>query len=160
MMAAARFVPQGVEYVRAGRWKTWEPSLFVGQDIHHMTVGIVGFGRIGIEFAKRARGFDMQVLYHDVYRREPDFERQHGVEYRELDQLLAESDYVTLHVDLNADTRKLMNAERLGKMKPSAILINAARGGVVDTDALYQALKVGTIAGELPSTSPIPSRSG
>ncbi len=157
MMAASRYVVQGVEYARAGKWQTWEPNLFIGQDIHHTTVGIVGFGRIGIEFAKRARGFDMRVLYHDVYRRDAEFERQHGIEYRELDDLLAESDHVTVHVDLNPDTRKLFNAERFRKMKRSAYLINAARGPIVDTEALYQALKNGEIAGAaLDVTDPEP----
>jgi glyoxylate reductase len=157
MMAAGRYVVQGVEYVRAGRWETWEPNLFVGQDIHHTTVGIVGLGRIGLEFAKRAHGFDMRVLYYDVYRRDADFERQHAVEYRDLDDLLAESDYVTIHVDLNEHTRKLFNAERFRRMKPNAYLINAARGPIVDTEALYQALKSGEIAGAaLDVTDPEP----
>jgi glyoxylate reductase len=157
MMGIARYVAQGSEYVKAGRWKTWEPSLFVGQDIHHATVGIVGFGRIGIEFAKRARGFDMRVLYHDQYRRPAEFEHEHGVEYRELDALLAESDFITVHVDLNDSTRKLFNAETLGRMKPTAYLINAARGPIVDTEALYGALKDRTIAGAaLDVTDPEP----
>jgi glyoxylate reductase len=157
MMGAARYVSQGVEYVRTGKWKTWEPNLFVGQDIHHSTVGIVGMGRIGIEFAKRARGFDMRVLYYDVYRRDAEFERQHGIEYRELEALLAEADFVTIHVDLNDSTRRLFNAERFRKMKPSAYLINAARGPIVDTEALYQALKSGQIAGAaLDVTDPEP----
>lgn len=157
MMAAARYVPQGVEYVRAGKWKTWEPSLFVGQDIHHATVGIVGLGRIGLEFARRARGFDMQVLYYDVNRREADFERQHGIEYREFEVLLAESDFVTIHVDLNDSTRKLFNAERFKRMRKTAYLINAARGPIVDTEALYEALRSGQIAGAaLDVTDPEP----
>jgi glyoxylate reductase len=157
MMSAARYVSQGVEYVRTGKWKTWEPNLFVGQDIHHSTVGIVGMGRIGIEFAKRARGFDMQVLYYDVYRREADFEREQGIEYRELDMLLSEADFVTIHVDLNDSTRRLFNAERFRKMKRSAYLINAARGPIVDTEALYDALKSGQIAGAaLDVTDPEP----
>ena len=157
MMAAGRYVVQGVEYVRAGRWQTWEPNLFVGQDIHHTTVGIVGLGRIGLEFAKRAHGFDMRVLYYDVYRRDAEFDREHAVEYRELDDLLAESDYVTIHVDLNEHTRKLFNAERFRRMKPNAYLINAARGPIVDTEALYEALKSGEIAGAaLDVTDPEP----
>jgi glyoxylate reductase len=157
MMAVARYVPQGVEYVRSGHWKTWEPSLFIGQDIHHAAVGIVGMGRIGIEFAKRARGFDMRVLYYDVFRRDAEFEREHAIEFRELDELLAESDFITIHVDLNENTRKLFNAERIGRMKPTAYLINAARGPIVDTEALYQALKAGRIAGAaLDVTDPEP----
>jgi glyoxylate reductase len=160
MMAAARFVPQGVEYVRAGKWQTWEPSLFVGQDIHHTTVGIVGMGRIGIEFAKRARGFDMQVLYYDVYRRDAEFEGEHAVAYRDLEDLIAESDYITIHVDLNDSTRKLFNAERFARMKPTAYLVNAARGPIVDTEALYQALQSGQIAGaavDVTDPEPLPA---
>jgi glyoxylate reductase len=157
MMAVARYVPQGAEYVKSGKWKTWEPSLFVGQDIHHATIGIVGLGRIGLEFAKRARGFDMRVIYHDAFRRPEDFERERGVEYRELDDLLAESDFITVHVDLNDTTRKMFDAERLGKMKPTAYLINAARGPIVDTEALYDALRSGIIAGAaLDVTDPEP----
>lgn len=157
MMAIGRYLVQANRYVREGRWKTWEPSLFVGQDIHHSTVGIVGLGRIGLEFAKRARAFDMRILYYDVFRRDPAFEQEHGVEYRELDDLLAEADFVTIHVDLNERTRKLFNAERLKKMKKTAYLINAARGPIVDTEALYEALKSGQIAGAaLDVTDPEP----
>ena len=157
MMAAARQVVQAERYVRSGQWETWEPNLFVGQDIHHATLGIVGLGRIGTEFAKRARGFDMRVLYSDVQRRPAEFEREHGVEFRKLDDLLAESDFVTIHVDLNDSTRKLFNREHFQKMKSTAYLINAARGAIVDTDALYEALKSGQIAGAaLDVTDPEP----
>ena len=102
----------------------------------------------------------MTVLYYDVYRRDAEFERQHGVEYRELDDLLAESDYVTIHVDLNEHTRKLFNAERIGRMRKNAILINAARGPIVDTEALYQALanrQIGGAALDVTDPEPLPA---
>jgi glyoxylate reductase len=145
MLAAARYVVPGMEYVKAGKWKTWSPTLFVGRDVHHATLGIVGMGRIGQEMAKRGRGFDMQVIYHDVYRRE-DLEREHGYRYVDVDTLLGESDFVTVHVDLNPGTRKMFSTDAFKKMKNTAILVNAARGPMVDTDALYVALKSGEIA--------------
>jgi glyoxylate reductase len=160
MMAIARQVPQSADYVKAGRWTAWNPTIFVGQDLHHTTLGIVGLGRIGREFAKRARGFDMRLLYHNRHRLPAEVEREQGVEYRPLDDLLAEADYVSLHVDLNETTRKLIDAARLAKMKPTAYLINAARGPIVDTEALYQALRDGTIAGaalDVTDPEPIPA---
>ena len=156
LMAAARYVAPGMQYVRDGKWKTWSPTLFVGRDVHHATLGIVGMGRIGQEMAKRGRGFDMEILYYDVYRRE-DLEQQHGWRYVDLDTLLSESDFVTIHVDLNDDTRKMFSTEAFKKMKPSAYLINAARGPIVDTDALYEAVRDGEIAGAgLDVTDPEP----
>ncbi len=106
LMAVARFVAPGVQYVRDGKWTTWSPTLFVGRDIHHATLGIVGLGRIGQEMAKRGTGFDMPILYYDVFRRE-NLERQHGWRYVDFDTLLREADFVTIHVDLNEGTRKL-----------------------------------------------------
>lgn len=156
MMAAARYVVAGMEYVKAGKWKTWSPTLFIGRDIHHATLGIVGMGRIGQEMAKRARGFDMRVLYHDMVRREA-LEQEHGYQYVDLDTLLRESDYISLHVDLNPSTHRMFNGEAFKKMKPTAYLVNAARGPIVDTDALYAAVKSGQIAGAaLDVTDPEP----
>ncbi len=156
LMAAARYVVPGMEYVKAGKWKSWSPTLYVGRDVHHATLGIVGMGRIGQEMAKRGRGFDMDIVYHDVYRRE-DLEQQHGYRYVDLDRLLRESDFVTVHVDLNPNTRKMFSAEAFKKMKNTAVLVNAARGPMVDTDALYEALKSGEIAGAgLDVTDPEP----
>jgi glyoxylate reductase len=158
LLSAARLVPQGVQYVRDGKWTTWGPLLLLGQDVHHATLGVIGMGRIGQEVAKRARGFDMQVLYYDVYRRE-DLEQQLGYRYADVDTLLRESDFVTLHVDLNAQTRKLINAEALAKMKRTAILVNAARGPIVDQKALADALRDGVIAGaalDVTDPEPIP----
>jgi glyoxylate reductase len=158
LMAAARMIPQGIQYVKQGRWTTWGPLLLRGQDIHHATLGIVGLGRIGQEVAKRARGFDMTILYHDAYRRE-DLEREHGYRYVDMDTLLRESDFVTLHVDLNPQTRGMLNAAAFNQMKPTAIVVNAARGPIIDPDALYAALKNGEIAGaalDVTQPEPIP----
>src|SRR5919199_1502418 len=157
LMAAARRMPEGYDYVRQGRWKTWGPMLLLGPDVHHATLGIVGFGRIGREIAKRARGFDMQTLYYDVQAASPEDEQRLNARRASMDEVLAQSDFVTLHVNLSPETYHLMNQERLAKMKPSAILVNASRGPVVDPDALYDALKAGVIAGAaLDVTEPEP----
>lgn len=146
LMASARRIPEAYDYVRQDRWKTWGPLLLLGPDVHHATLGIVGFGRIGREVAKRARGFDMTVLYHDVYPASPEEEARLGARRVEMDELLASSDFVTLHVNLTPETHHLMNAAAFAKMKSSAVLINAARGPVIDPQALYDALKNGVIA--------------
>jgi len=157
LMAAARRIPEGFDYVRQDRWKAWSPMIMLGSDVHHATLGIIGFGRIGREVAKRARGFDMRVLY---YKRTPlaaEEEQRLGVQRATLDDALAQSDFISLHVPLTPETHHLMNAANLAKMKRSAILVNAARGPVVDPDALYDALKNGVIAGAaLDVTEPEP----
>jgi glyoxylate reductase len=156
LMAAARRVVEGADYVRAGKWRTWGPTLLLGQEVTGSTLGIIGFGRIGREVAKRARGFDMRVLVYDTFRDER-AERELGAEFRPLDDLLRESDFVTLHVALTDETRHLMDARAFGLMKPTAVLVNAARGPVVDTDALVAALRDGTIfAAGLDVTDPEP----
>lgn len=150
LMAVARRVVEADAFVRAGRFEAmggWSPTLFLGTDVHGKTLGIVGFGRIGEAVARRARGFDMRVLYHDVRRRTPEEEARLGVEYRSLEALLQESDFVTLHVDLNASTRHLLNERTLALMKPTAYLINTSRGPVVDEAALVRALRERRIAG-------------
>ena len=144
LMAAARRIVEGVDYVRAGRWKTWGPMLLMGQDLHGATLGIVGFGRIGQAMARRAGGFGMRVLYHDAYAADPDPEL--GSTPVDLESLLAESDFVTLHVPLTEETRHLIGREELAQCKPAAILVNTSRGEVVDSDALYEALRDGQIA--------------
>ena len=147
LMAWARRVPQSQAFVHEGRWRTWEPMAFLDADVHGATLGIVGLGRIGAAVARRARGFDMRVLYHGRTRK-PDLEADLGVTFVPgLADLLAQSDYVTLHVPLSAGTRGLIGARELQAMKPSALLVNTARGDVVDQGALYNALKAGTIAG-------------
>lgn len=156
LMSAARRVVEGADYVRAGKWRTWGPKLLTGVDIHGATLGLVGFGRIGQAMAKRAGGFDMRVLYYDQYRRQ-DLEETMGITYVDMDTLLRESDFVSIHTDLNATTRHMFNAEAFGKMKSSAILINSARGPIIDPDALYVALYSGRIrAAAVDVTEPEP----
>jgi glyoxylate reductase len=157
LLAAARRVPAGYDFVRQDRWKTWSPLLLNGPDVHHATLGILGFGRIGREVAKRGRGFDMQVLYYARQPASPEDEAQLGARRATLDDVLAHSDFITLHVPLSPETHHLINRETLGKMKRSAILVNTSRGPVVDSDALYEALKEGVIAGAaLDVTEPEP----
>ena len=146
LMAAARRLPEGDRYVRAGRWRTWGPLLLLGSDVHGATLGVVGFGRIGQAMARRARGFGMKVLYHDVVRQPPELEAELGASFKPLGELFAQSDFVSLHVNLTPETRHLVNRERLRLMKPTAVLVNTARGPVVDQRALYEALRDGVIA--------------
>ncbi|MER3545657.1 MAG: D-glycerate dehydrogenase [Chloroflexota bacterium] len=145
LMATARRIGEAIDYVRAGKWKTWGPMLLLGQDVHGATLGLIGLGRIGSAVARRAQGFNMRVLYYDVVRRQ-DLEQQMGIIYTDLDTLLAESDFVSLHAPLTPQTRHIINADSLRKMKPTAILINTARGPLVDSQALYEALRDGVIA--------------
>ncbi|MDQ2940675.1 MAG: D-glycerate dehydrogenase [Chloroflexota bacterium] len=157
MMAAARRVDEGSRYVRAGRWKTWGPMLLMGVDLHGATLGIVGFGRIGREMAKRASGFGMRVLYHDVHPATPDEESALNARRVEMDELLASSDLVTLHTNLTDETRHLIDAAALSRMKSTAVLVNTSRGPVVDQAALYDALRDGQIfAAALDVTDPEP----
>jgi glyoxylate reductase len=146
LMAAGRRVAEGDRYVRVGRWRTWGPQLLLGSDVHGATLGIVGLGRIGQAVARRAAGFGMTVLYWSRSRAEPGIEREFGATFIELDELLARSDFVTLHVSLNDETRHLIDAAALARMKPSAVLVNTARGPVVDQAALAEALRDRTIA--------------
>jgi len=156
LLAAARRIPEGIAYVRGGEWRAWRPMVLLGHDIHAATLGIVGLGRIGRAVARRARGFEMRVLYHGR-ERQPDAERELGVAYAPLDELLAVSDFVSLHCALTPATRGLIGAREFGIMRPDAILINAARGPVVDTDALVAALRDGQIGGAaLDVTDPEP----
>jgi len=145
LTSAARRVVEAADYVRAGNWKTWGPMLLLGADLWSATIGIVGFGRIGQAVARRARGFNMSVLYHDVAANEP-AARELGAEYVSLDDLLQRSDFITLHVPLLPQTMHLMSEREFGLMKPSAVLINTSRGPVVDPQALYEALAQGELA--------------
>jgi len=157
MMAAARRLKEAIDYVREDRWQTWGPLLLLGVDVHGATLGIVGFGRIGREMARRAAGFSMRVLYHDVQRATPEDEAALGATFVPLETLLAESDFVTLHVNLTAETRHLVDGRALGRMKPTAVLVNTSRGPVVDQQALFEALRDGTIfAAGLDVTDPEP----
>ncbi len=145
LMAAGRRVSEGDRYTRAGNWKTWGPMVLLGQDIHGSTLGIIGFGRIGVEMAKRAKGFGMNIVYYDVIRNE-EREKEYGATYcSDVKELLAQSDFVSIHVNLTPETRHLINAETLSGMKSTAVLVNTSRGPVVDQTALYHALKDGTI---------------
>jgi glyoxylate reductase len=145
LMAAARRIGEGIDYVRQGKWKTWGLTLLLGQEVHGSTLGLVGFGRIGQAVARRARGFDMKVLYTDQARMQ-NIEAQLDARYCSLDELLRESDFISIHVNLTEKTRGLIGSHAFEIMKPSAVLINTARGPVVDQDALYQALQAGKIA--------------
>ena len=160
LIAAARRVVEGHAYTLAGKWKTWEPLGHLGQDLVGRTLGVLGMGRIGFALAKRCRGgWDMSVLYHDVHRNEQ-AEKELGAKLVDLNTLLRESDFVSVHTDLNEKTRGLFNAERFKKMKPTAVFVNTARGPIVDQRALYEALKSGTIfAAGLDVTDPEPPSS-
>ncbi|KYH40243.1 MAG: glyoxylate reductase [Candidatus Bathyarchaeota archaeon B26-2] len=145
LMATARRIPEADKYVREGKWKIpWGLMMFLGQDVWGKTIGIIGLGRIGSAVAKRAKGMNMRVLYYDVYRNE-NLEKELGVEYVDLETLLRESDFVTIHVPLLPSTYHLINEERLRLMKRNAVLVNTSRGPVVDEEALYKALKEGWI---------------
>jgi len=155
MMAAGRRVVEAEKFLRDGKWKTWGPSLLLGVDFAGATLGIIGFGRIGQAVAKRASGFDMRVLYYDpsASTRYPELNSVST----ELDMLLAESDFVSIHVPLTPKTRHMVNTDFLSKLKPNAVLVNTARGGVLDQSALYQTLKEERIfAAALDVTDPEP----
>jgi glyoxylate reductase len=148
MMSIARRVTEADRYVRGGKWKiAWSPTMLVGTAVNGKTLGIVGLGRIGSALAKRATGFDMKVLYYDEIRPPEEREKALRLQYRPIDDVLREADFVSIHVPLTEKTRHLMNYERLKLMKPTAFLINTARGGVVDTEGLARALREGVIAG-------------
>lgn len=158
LMAAARRIPEGVEKVRAGEWRTWEPLGLLGADIWGATLGIIGLGRIGTAVAQRARGFAMRVLYHDPDRR-PHLEAEQELEYAPLDDLLAQADFVSLHCPLVPETHHLIGERALRRMKATAILVNTARGPVVDADSLVRALREGWIAAaalDVTDPEPIP----
>jgi glyoxylate reductase len=157
LMAAARRVPEGDRYVRARKWKTWGPLLLLGPDVHGATIGIVGFGRIGQAMARRAMGFGMTVIYHDVHRAEAVVEAAYGATFLPLEELLPRADFVSLHVNLTPQTKGLIDTEKLSWMKKSAVLVNTSRGPVVDQRALADALRDGVIfAAALDVTDPEP----
>jgi len=159
LMAAARRIPEGIEQVRAGRWRTWDPLGLLGADVWGATLGIVGLGRIGTAVARRARGFEMHVIYHDSIRK-PDLEAELELTPAPLDDLLAQADFVSLHCPLIPETHHLIGEQAFRLMKPTAILVNTSRGPVVDTDALVRALREGWIAAaalDVTDPEPIPS---
>jgi glyoxylate reductase len=145
LMAAARRVPEGDRFLRSGTSWIWGPEMMLGQDVHGKVLGIVGFGRIGQAVARRGKGFGMAVLYYDVYRPSSDVEQVLNAEYRELDELLAEADFISVHVALTPQTRHLFGPEQFRKMKPTAVLVNTSRGPVIDEGALVEALRTGEL---------------
>ncbi len=147
LMAAARRVVEGHHYVHSGQWTKWRIDLLVGQDVHHRTLGIFGMGRIGQAVARRAGGFSMRVLYHDAQRAPEQVERDLRLEFTTAEELLRQSDFVTLHVPLMPETRHMIGAEQLRMMKRTAILVNTSRGPVVDEAALAEALGQHVIGG-------------
>jgi glyoxylate reductase len=144
LLAAARRLGESERVLRAGRWEWWGPKLFMGPDVWGKKLGIVGLGRIGQAVARRARGFDMEILYHNRSRRE-EAEEELGASYLELDELLETADFITLHTPLTDETRHLIDAPELERMKPEAVLVNTSRGPVVDEAALADALAGGRI---------------
>ena len=162
LMTAARRLLEGDRFTRSGLWKTWEPDLLLGANITGATLGIIGFGRIGQAIARRAQGFDMQILYTGRNRSDLHLENTLGVDFVSLEQLLEESDFVTIHTPLSQDTYHLFSDRQFELMKSSAILINTARGEIVDSKALYRALSQGQIAGaavDVTEPEPIPNDS-
>ncbi|KAB8335517.1 D-glycerate dehydrogenase [Scytonema tolypothrichoides VB-61278] len=162
LMAAARRVVEADRFVRGGEWRTWEPNLLLGPNITGATLGIVGFGRIGQAIARRAKGFDMKVFYTSKNRCDQELERDLGVEFTAFEHLLQEADFVTIHTPLLDETYHLFSDRQFKLMKQSAILINTARGAIVDQEALYQALANGEIAGaaiDVTDPEPIPTDS-
>jgi glyoxylate reductase len=148
LMAVARRVVEADKYVRTGQWKvSWHPSMLLGRDVYGATLGIVGAGRIGTAVARRAKGFNMKILYYDVVPMPPEIEKELGAKRVDLETLFKESDFVSIHVPLMKETYHLVNEEKLRLMKRTAYLINNSRGPVVDEKALYKALKEGWIAG-------------
>jgi glyoxylate reductase len=145
MMATARRIAEGDRFLRSRTPWTWGPLMMLGQDVHDATLGLVGFGRIGQAMARRARGFAMRVLYHDLHRPPAEVEQELAAEYRDLEDLLRESDFVSLHTNLTPQTHHLINAARLAMMKPTAVLVNTSRGPLIDEQALAQALQRGQI---------------
>jgi glyoxylate reductase len=144
LMAAARRIVEGDRFTRSGQWLTWEPDLLLGPDVAGATLGIIGLGRIGQAVARRAKGFEMQILYTGNQRLSP--EQEQGAEWVSLETLLQSADFVTIHTPLTPTTRHLFGDRTFALMKPTAILINTARGAIIDPDALYRALKSGQIA--------------
>lgn len=156
LAAAVRRLPEGIDHVRNGLWGPWRPDLLLGGDLHGTTLGIVGLGRIGVAIARRALGFGMRVVYTAEHRK-PHTEAELKVSYRDLDELLEISDHVVLALPLTVATRHLIDTAALERMKPTATLVNIARGPIIDTDALVAALRKGVIGGAaLDVTDPEP----
>lgn len=147
LMALARRLPEADQLMRSGTWKGWDLDQLCGADVWGKTLGILGFGRIGRALARRARGFQMRVIYNDAIRAPAEVEKESNVEFLERDQVLAEADFLSVHVPLSPETRHLISAPQLARMKRTAFLINTSRGPVVDEAALVAALEAHQIAG-------------
>jgi glyoxylate reductase len=147
LLASARRIPEAERYLRAGKFSGWGPFLFCGAEVHHATLGLIGVGRIGKQMTKRASGFDMHILYYNRTRLSPDEEATYNLNYTPLPDLLAQSDFVSIHVPYTPATHHLLGAHEFAQMKSSAILINTARGPIVDEQALVTALQAGAISG-------------
>jgi glyoxylate reductase len=145
IMAAARRVGEGERFLRARKPWIWGPLMMLGQDVHHKTIGIVGFGRIGQAVARRAKGFGMRVVYSDAVQLPAAVEAETGAQRLELDELLAQADVVSIHTNLTPETRHLFGADAFRKMKPTAVIVNTSRGPVIDESALADALEAGEI---------------
>src|SRR6266536_5093460 len=147
LMATARRIPEAERFLRAGKYTGWGPLLFCGADVHGSTFGLIGAGRIGKLVAKRASGFEMKVLYYDVYRMQPEEEATYQMTYMPMDDVLKQADFISIHTPYMASTHHLIGDRELSLMKPGAILINTARGPIVDEKALVKALQSGPIGG-------------
>ncbi len=146
IMAVSRRLAESDRYIRSGNWRGWGPKQFLGFDVHGKTLGIIGLGRIGVAIARRARGFNMKLLYFDV-RRNTDMEKELGLQFTDVENVLKNSDFVSVHVPLIPQTRHLIDKKELEMMKETAFLINTSRGPVINEKALIQALKDGKIRG-------------
>lgn len=147
LLAAARRVAEGDRYVRSGHWTHWQWNCLWGTEIHGKTLGLYGFGRIAQATARRARGFSMRILYHARHRVPAGVEKEFAAEFVDRETLLRQSDFLSLHVPLTPETRHAIGASELALMKPGAFIINAARGPIIDEEALVQALQAGRLAG-------------
>jgi glyoxylate reductase len=145
LLAAARRIGEGERFLRARTPWIWGPLMMLGQDVHHKTIGVVGFGRIGQAVARRANGFGMTVLYSDALQLPSEVEAETGAERVELDELLERADLISIHTNLTAETRHLFSTKQFRRMKPTAVLVNTSRGPVVDEEALAEALAAGQI---------------
>ncbi len=146
LLAAARRMTEAAQFIKEGKWKSWSPLLLAGQDIHHKTIGIVGMGNIGQTVAKRATGFEMEILYHNRSRK-PEAEAELGAQYCTFDELIERADFIVCLTPLTEETHHLFTKDVFKRMKSSAVFINASRGSVVDENGLYEALVEGEIAG-------------
>jgi glyoxylate reductase len=159
LMAAARRIVEADKFVRSQQWQTWEPTLLLGADLVGSTLGIVGFGRIGQAVARRAKGFDLNIIYHSKHQCDQKIEEATGAKYVDLATLLQQADFISLHTPLSEETHNLIDTKELALMKRSAILINTARGEIVNPDALYLALSTQQIAAaalDVTCVEPIP----